>query len=44
LLDDSGAFIVIKPQESKKRGQQQKIEGIKLYLNQIIRAVPEAEL
>ncbi|NTV05882.1 MAG: ribosome maturation factor RimP [Chlorobiaceae bacterium] len=44
LSEESGAYIVIMPQESKKRGQRQKMECITLYLNQVIRAVPEAEL
>jgi ribosome maturation factor RimP len=44
LLEESGAHIVIMPEKNKKRGQQPKIEGITLYLNQVIRAVPEAEL
>ncbi|MBZ4220146.1 MAG: ribosome maturation factor RimP [Chlorobium sp.] len=44
LLDESGANIVIMPEKNKKRGQQPKIDCVTLYLNQVIRAVPEAEL
>lgn len=44
LLDESGANIVIMPETNKKRGQQPKIDCVTLYLNQVIRAVPEAEL
>lgn len=44
LLEESAPYIVIMPQKNKKRGQQSKIEAVTLYLNQIIRAVPEAEL
>jgi ribosome maturation factor RimP len=44
LSDESGAYIVIMPEKNKKRGQQSNTDGITLYLNQVIRAVPEAEL
>jgi ribosome maturation factor RimP len=44
LLDESGANIVIMPEKNKKRGQQSKADCVTLYLNQVIRAVPEAEL
>ncbi len=44
LSDESGSHIVIMPEKNKKRGQQPKTEAITLYLNQVIRAVPEAEL
>ena len=42
--EESEPYIVIMPEKSKKRGQQPKTEAVTLYLNQIIRAVPEAEL
>ena len=44
LSDESGAYIMITPEKNKKRGQQSKTDAVKLYLNQVIRAVPEAEL
>ena len=44
LSDESGGYIVIMPEKNKKRGQQSKTDAVKLCLNQVIRAVPEAEL
>ena len=44
LSEESAPYIVIMPEKNKKRGQQSKTEAVTLYLNQIIRAVPEAEL
>jgi ribosome maturation factor RimP len=44
LSEESGACIVIMPEKNKKRGQQSKTDAVTLYLNQVIRAVPEAEL
>ena len=44
LLDENGAKIVIMPEQKKKKGQQPKTEAVTLYLNQVIRAIPEAEL
>ena len=44
LSEESESKIVIMPKMSKKKGQPAKTEGITLYLNQVIRAVPEAEL
>jgi ribosome maturation factor RimP len=44
LSDESGARIVLMPVTNKKKGQQSKTEAVTLYLNQVIRAVPEAEL
>ena len=42
--DESAPYIVIMPEKNKKKGQQSKTEVVTLYLNQVIRAVPEAEL
>ncbi len=44
LSQESAAWIVIMPEKEKRKGQQPKTEEITLYLNQVIRAVPEAEL
>ena len=44
LSEESEARIVIMPEKEKRKGQQPKTEGVTLYLNQVIRAVPEAEL
>jgi ribosome maturation factor RimP len=44
LSDEGDSWIVIIPEKSKKKATQPKAEGITLYLNQVIRAVPEAEL
>jgi hypothetical protein len=32
------------PEKNKKKGHQPIIEGIKLYLDQVVRAVPDAEI
>ena len=44
LSEESEARIVIIPEREKRNKQQPKTEGITLYLNKVIRAVPEAEL
>ncbi|TLU85819.1 MAG: ribosome maturation factor RimP [Chlorobium sp.] len=44
LSEESGARIVIMPEKEKRKGQQPNQEAVTLYLNQVIRAVPEAEL
>ncbi len=44
LSDEGDSRIVIIPEKNKKKGTQPKAEGITLCLNQVIRAVPEAEL
>ena len=44
LSEESEARIVIMPEREKRNKQQPKTEGITLYLNKVIRAVPEAEL
>ncbi len=44
LSEESTPSIVLMPEKNKKRGQQPKMEAVTLFLNQIIRAVPEAEL
>jgi ribosome maturation factor RimP len=43
-LEEERPWIVIMPEKNKKKGHQPKMEGITLYLDQVIRAVPEAEL
>jgi ribosome maturation factor RimP len=44
LSEESGARIILMPQKNKKKQQQPKTEAVTLYLDQVIRAVPEAEL
>ena len=44
LFDEGGARIIIMPDKEKKKGLAPKTEGVTLYLDQVIRAVPEAEL
>jgi ribosome maturation factor RimP len=44
LSEESRPYIVIMPEKNKKKGDQSKTEGVTLYLDQVIRAVPEAEL
>lgn len=44
LSDESRAQIVVMPEKNKKKGVQPKTEAVTLYLDQVIRAVPEAEL
>jgi ribosome maturation factor RimP len=44
LSEDSRPHIVIMPEKNKKKGDQSKTEGVTLYLDQVVRAVPEAEL
>ena len=44
LLDDGRSWIVIMPESNKKKGHQPKVEEIKLYLDQVVRAVPDAEI
>ncbi len=44
LADERGGRIVIMPEKNKKGGRQTKVESITLYLDQVTRAVPEAEL
>jgi len=44
LLGEERPGIVLMPEKNKKKGHQPKMEGITLYLDQVIRAVPEAEL
>jgi ribosome maturation factor RimP len=43
-LEESTPAIVIMTKKNIKKGQQPKTECITLYLNQVIRAIPEAEL
>ncbi|MCX6178382.1 MAG: ribosome maturation factor RimP [Chlorobiales bacterium] len=43
-LEEERPRIVIMPEKNKKKGHQPKMESITLYLDQVIRAVPEAEL
>ncbi len=43
-LDESAPKVVIMPKLHIKKGQKPKTECITLYLNQVIRAVPEADL
>ena len=45
LSGESTPRIVITPESDKKKLRQQpKVEGIALYLDQVIQAIPEAEL
>ncbi|MEI6756430.1 MAG: ribosome maturation factor RimP [Chlorobium sp.] len=44
LSEESRSHIVILPKKNKTTGHKPKTEGITLYLDQVIRAVPEAEL
>jgi ribosome maturation factor RimP len=44
LSEDEKSWIVIMPEKNKKKGHQPIIEGIKLYLDQVVRAVPDAEI
>jgi len=44
LSEDGRSWIIILPEKNKKKGAQPTTEGTTLYLNQVICAVPEAEL
>ena len=44
LSDDERRWIVMVPEKNKKKGQQPKVEEIRLYLDQVVRAVPDAEI
>ena len=44
LSDDERRWIVMLPEKNKKKGHQPKVEEIKLYLDQVVRAVPDAEI
>ena len=44
LSEDGRSWIIIMPEKSRKKGTQTALEGITLYLAQVICAVPEAEL
>jgi ribosome maturation factor RimP len=44
LSEDERSWIVIMPEKNKKKGHQPIVEGIKLYLDQVVRAVPDAEI
>jgi len=44
LTEESRDRIVIMPEKNKKKGHQPKTEPITLYLDQVMRSVPEAEL
>jgi ribosome maturation factor RimP len=44
LSEESRPHIVILPKKNKIKGDQSKTEEVILYLDQVIRAVPEAEL
>ncbi len=44
LSDDERRWIVMLPKKSIKKGHQPKVEEIKLYLDQVVRAVPDAEI
>ena len=44
LSDDERRWIVMLPKKNTKKGHQPKVEDIRLYLDQIIRAVPDAEI
>jgi ribosome maturation factor RimP len=44
LSEDERSWIVIMPEKNKKKGHQPIVEGIKLYLDQVVRAIPDAEI
>jgi len=44
LLEDGRSWIIIMPEKNKKKGSQPTPQGVTLYLDQVICAVPEAEL
>ncbi len=44
LSEESRPYLVISLEKGKKKGSQPKPEAVTLYLDQLIRAVPEAEL
>ena len=44
LSEVERSWIVIIPEKNKKKGHLPKVEEIKLYLDQVIRAVPDAEI
>jgi len=44
LTEEGRSLIVIMPEKNKKKGHQPIIEGIRLYLDQVVRAVPDAEI
>ncbi|MEI8033160.1 MAG: ribosome maturation factor RimP [Chlorobiaceae bacterium] len=44
LSDESGPSIVILPEKKGKKGQPAKNEGVRVLLDRVVRAVPEAEL
>ena len=44
LQEDGKSSITIMPEKNKKKGHQPEAEGMTLYLDQVVRAIPEAEI
>jgi len=44
LSEDERSWIVMMPEKNKKKGHQPIIEEIRVYLDQVVRAVPDAEI
>ncbi|MEI6692510.1 MAG: ribosome maturation factor RimP [Chlorobium sp.] len=44
LSEEGQSWIAIMPETNKKKGHQPVIEAVKLYLDKVVRAVPDAEI